>query len=124
MFYHIPKTAGGSIQIGSGTSIGRDVVISSASEITIGEECLFSFRVSIIDHDHEFIKGISPVSSEIGHRKTIHIGNRTFVGANTTILKGTRIGNDCIIGANSLVSGEFPDNTIVGGVPARIIRHR
>jgi acetyltransferase-like isoleucine patch superfamily enzyme len=90
----------------------------------IGEECLFSYRVSIIDHDHEFIKGNSPVSSEIGQKKAIHIGNRTFVGANTTVLKGTRIGNDCIIGANSLVSGEFPDNTIVGGVPARIIRHR
>jgi acetyltransferase-like isoleucine patch superfamily enzyme len=70
------------------------------------------------------VKGKSPLSVEVGDDKPIQIWNRTFIGANTTILKGTRIGNDCIIGANSVVSGEFPDNTIVAGVPARIIRHR
>jgi Acetyltransferase (isoleucine patch superfamily) len=51
----------------------------------------------------------------------IILGNEVYVGVNTTILFGTKIGNRCIIGACSLVKGEFPDNSVIAGVPAKVI---
>lgn len=110
---------GGSISIGTGCSIGRDVVISSASSIAIGNDCLVSYRVSILDHDHEFSEGKTPVNSQPGERGDIVIEDRCFIGANAVILKGVRIGHDSIIGAGSIVTRSFPPLSILVGSPAR-----
>ena len=55
--------------------------------------------------------------------KEIHVGRDTFIGARSFILPGTNIGNNCIIGAGSVVSGNVPDNCIYAGNPARFIMH-
>ncbi|NBO54022.1 MAG: acyltransferase, partial [Actinobacteria bacterium] len=54
----------------------------------------------------------------------ISIGPRTFIGSNSTILKGAKIGSDCIIGASSVVVGDIPDRCVAAGVPARVVRCR
>ncbi len=112
------------VSIGAGCSIGRDVVISAANSIVIDEGCLFSYRVSILDHDHAFELGVSPVGSKIGNISPVVIGARSFLGANVTVLKGTTIGHDCIVGANSVVKGKFPPESIIVGNPARVIGNR
>jgi len=63
----------------------------------------------------------------IGHRATIHgctIGANTLVGMGATVLNGARIGANCLIGANALVTEgkEFPDNSLIVGAPAKVIR--
>ena len=112
------------VTIGARTSIGRDVVISAASSITIGNDCLLSYRVSLIDHDHDFECGKSPVSTKVTNAKGINIGDRTFVGANSIILKGVTIGEDSIVGAGSIVTKSFPPKSIVAGNPASLIGSR
>ena len=119
----IGETNGG-IAIGSETSIGRDCVISCASRIRIGEGCLFSYRVSILDHDHEFDFGRSPVGSRIGESRPISIGARTFIGCNSTILKGVALGEDVIVAANSVVTKSFDSGSVIAGVPATLIALR
>lgn len=52
----------------------------------------------------------------------MRIGNNCWIGAKTTILDGTIIGNHCVVAAGAVVKGIFPDNVIIGGVPARIIK--
>ena len=115
---------GSKVMIGERCSVGRDVVISAASSVSIGNDCLLSYRVTIVDHDHYFKLGESPVGYRTDHSSAVLIGNRTFIGANSTILKGVVIGEDSIIGANSVVTESFPKNSIVAGNPAKVIRVR
>ena len=54
----------------------------------------------------------------------LKVGCNCWIGAKVTILDGARVGNGCIIAAGAVVRGEFPDNVIIGGVPAKIIKVR
>ena len=51
------------------------------------------------------------------------IGNDCFIGMNSIILKGTTLGNNVIVGAGSVVHGHFPDNVIIAGNPAKIVKY-
>ena len=84
--------------------------------IEIGEECTISTNVFIIAHD-------ASTSSAIGYSKVgrITIGNRVYIGHNSTILCGVSIGDNAIIGANSLVNRDVPANTVYAGNPAKYI---
>jgi acetyltransferase-like isoleucine patch superfamily enzyme len=115
---------GGEILIGGSSAIGRDAVFSAAELIEIGESCLISFRVTIVDHDHDFALGNSPATLGISNPRGVRIGARSFVGANSTILKGVQIGPDSIIAAGSVVTKSFPPRSVIGGNPARLIKVR
>lgn len=52
------------------------------------------------------------------------IGNNCWIGAKATILDGTSIGNGCVVAAGAVVTGCFPDDVVIGGVPARILKER
>jgi len=84
--------------------------------ISIGDDVTLSNKVQILAHD-------DTTRTYLGYGRIapVTIGDRVFVGANTTILMNTTIGNDVIIGAGSLVTGNIPDDSIVAGVPARVI---
>lgn len=84
--------------------------------ITIGDDVTLSNKVQILAHDDT-----TRIYTGYGRIAPVKIGDRVFVGANSTILMNTTIGNDVIIGAGSLVTGNIPDNSIVAGVPAKII---
>ena len=84
--------------------------------ITIGDDVTLANKVQILAHDDSI--RIYTGYSRIG---TVNIGDRVFVGANSTILMNTKIGNDVIIAAGSVVTKDIPDNCIVAGVPAKII---
>lgn len=113
----------GKINIGNGTNIGRFSNISSAKNITIGKKCLVSYNVSILDHDHNLNqKNISPIDSGIIPGKDILIGDHCFIGAHSFILKGVKLGRQCVVGANSVVTTSFPDYSIIAGNPAKLIK--
>lgn len=103
----------GEIDVGAGTNMGKDVTISSTNKITIGKNCLFGYRVSILDHDHT-TRGLSS-------GKKIAIGNNCSIGAQSFILKGVTLGDGCVVGAGSVVTKSFPAGSVVAGNPAKKI---
>lgn len=109
-------------------SIGENVGISGTtvygSDIVIGDYTIIGANSKIIDfdfHSTDYLERRTDSQKSI-KSKPIRIGNDVFIGCNTIILKGTIIGDRCIIGAGSVVSGEFPNDTIIAGNPARVIK--
>ncbi len=118
-----PGTPNGKILIGSGTQIGRQVVMSACRKIEIGKKCLVSYNVSFMDHDHDFSRiDVSPMDSGITKGREITIEDNCFIGAHSFILKGVKLGKHCVVGANSVVADSFPENSVIAGNPAKLIR--
>lgn len=112
------------INYGKHTKIGKNVFINfdctflDLGGITIEDGVLIAPKVSLLSEGH-------PISPENRHSlvpKPIHIKKNAWIGANTTILQGVTIGENSVIAAGSVVSNDVPDNVIVGGTPAKIIK--
>jgi len=115
----------GEIIIGSGTNIGRNVTISSKKSIDIGKNCLFSYNVSLLDHNHSFKDRNTPIIYQgVTTGKKIVIGDGCFIGAHSFILPGVCLGNNVVVGANSVVTKSFPNFGVIAGNPAKIIKMR
>lgn len=115
---------GGKISIGEECGISGSTIYAFDS-IKIGDYTRVGANCKIIDNDFH------PVELEYRHkglneqytrRSPIVIGDDCFIGMNSIILKGTTLGNNVIVGAGSVVHGTFPDNCIIAGNPARIVK--
>lgn len=111
------------IYIQDNVSIGQNFhVVSYDRELVIGENTTISANVFIsnVNHDYKEID-VHSLEQRMIVKETV-IGNYCFIGYGAVILPGTKLGKQCIVGANSVVSGEFPDYCVLAGSPARIIR--
>lgn len=111
---------------GKSIKIGKNCFINSFTcilgEIEIGNNVLIGPNVSIIALDHDYSEQIIKNKKYIFDK--VHIGDNVWIGANCTILKGVVIGSGSIIGAGSVVTHSIPENVIVVGNPAKILRKR
>lgn len=91
--------------------------------ISIGNSTTISEQVVFLTHDYSIAKGLKAIDSEIYGRflKPIHVGTNSFIGMRTILLPGTTIGNNCIVGAGAVVKGNFSDNVVIAGNPAKVI---
>jgi acetyltransferase-like isoleucine patch superfamily enzyme len=110
------------IYINAHTYINRNTFLDAILSITIGKHCAIGPGCYITDHDHGQDLSLPPLQQPMIAKPT-QIGDRVWIGANVTVLKGVTIGNDAVIGAGSVVTKNVPAGTIVAGVPAKPIKH-
>lgn len=111
----------GKLYIGDDTSFEQCCHIISAKNVVIGKDCVFSSFVYISDCSHTYIVNKKIMGSDLDI-KPVCIGNHCFVGIGSCIMPGVTIGNNVVIGANSVVTSDIPDNSMAVGSPARIIK--
>jgi acetyltransferase-like isoleucine patch superfamily enzyme len=144
---------GGSISIGNGVCIGKNSALSVAGEgmmlaigdrttffstvylsgmISIGIDCLFGPNVTILSGEH-VIEDRRPIRIQDaeylalhGHppHKPVSIGDDCWIGVNSVILPGVTLGKGCVVAAGAVVASSFSEYSIVGGVPARLLKYR
>ena len=98
-------------KIGRNTSVNCNNIIACREKIVIGRDVQFSPNVQIYDHDHDF-RAEGGVKAGKYKTEPIEIGNNVWIGANTVILRGTKIGDNAVIGSGSIVKGEVPADSV------------
>ena len=113
----------GAITIQDNVSIGQNFHITSKDiNLVIGKDTTISGNVFITNIDHEYKQiGKHIMNQQYLVKKTI-IGENCFIGYGAGIQAGTVLGKQCIVGANAVVRGQFPDYCVIAGIPARIIK--
>lgn len=114
---------GGTIQVKDNTSIGQNVHITSQDDdLIIGENCTILANTFITNIDHDYREIDVHILKQKRIIRHTEIGENCFIGMGAAIQAGTVLGKQCIVGANSVVRGTFPDYCVIAGVPAKIIR--
>jgi acetyltransferase-like isoleucine patch superfamily enzyme len=115
---------GESIRIGNNVGIGEFAYLGGAGGLEIGDDCIIGQYLSCHPENHVADKLDEPIRLQGVTRKGIRIGNNCWIGSKVTILDGVTIGDGCILAAGTVVTKSFPANSIIGGVPAKIIKSR
>lgn len=115
--------------IGKNCKIGDRVHIAAGEKVTIGDNCLMASNIYISDIHHGDYSGVFeysspdiPPDSRPLFTRPVSIGYNVWIGENVCILPGITIGDGCVIGANSVVNKDTPDNCIVAGSPAKVLK--
>ena len=108
---------GAVLRIGKGTYLNRNTVVIAHKLVDIGSNCAISWDVVIMDSDMHFM-----TPDGVEDNKPVIIEDNVWIGCRCIILKGVRIGKGAIVAAGAIVTKDVPSYTIVGGVPARVLR--
>lgn len=114
--------AKGSITLGDHTTVGPYSYIDGDGHIEIGSHVRMGPHVCIFSADHEFSDPSLPIWKQGMRRAKVVIGDDVWIGAGVIILAGVTIGSRCILAAGAVVTKDIPGGSVVGGVPAKVIK--
>lgn len=100
------------LEIGENVSLNHGCIFTCHEYIKIGNDVQFGPNVLIYDHDHDFRKK-NGLKELFFKTSPVQIGNNVWIGANVVILRGSKIGDNCVIAAGSIIKGSFNDNSVV-----------
>jgi len=113
------------LSVGDNSWIGHGCGLTVGSRISIGRDCLFGVGVRVLDtpgHPTDPGQRLEKLPAPIEAVRPVVIGDNVWIGAYATILPGVTIGNGSVIGTGSVVTKSVPENALVAGNPARVIR--
>ena len=114
----------GEVSIGAKTVMGQDCTISAFQHISIGRECILADRVMLIDFDHGVTEVDRPIRLQGIYKRDVRVGHNVWIGYGACVLRGVKVGDNSVIGTGAVLTKEVPENAVVAGVPARVIRMR
>jgi acetyltransferase-like isoleucine patch superfamily enzyme len=114
----------GEASIGAKTVIGQECTISAYQHVSIGRECIIADRVMLIDFDHGVTEVERPIREQGIYKRDVRVGHNVWIGYGACILRGVSVGDNSVIGTSSVVTRDVPENAVVAGAPARVLRMR
>jgi acetyltransferase-like isoleucine patch superfamily enzyme len=114
----------GLVEIGQKTVMGQECTITAYQHIRIGQQCVIADKAMFIDFDHGVVEVERPIRAQGIYKRDVEVGSNVWIGYGACVLRGVRVGDNSIIGTNSVVTKDVPANAVVGGIPARILRMR
>ncbi|HEY2160279.1 MAG TPA: acyltransferase [Solirubrobacteraceae bacterium] len=114
----------GEVEIGAKSVLGQECTISAFQHVSIGRECIVADRVMLIDFDHGVVEVERPIRLQGIYKRDVNVGHNTWIGYGACVLRGVIVGDNAVIGTSAVVTTDVPDNAVVAGIPARVIRMR
>lgn len=114
----------GSLRIGDEVVFGNDNTLNCYLDVEIGAATLIADWVYVVDFDHRTDDVHLPIKDQGIVKSPVRIGPGSWLGTKVTVLRGSRVGRGCVLGAHAVVRGEVPDYTVAVGSPARVVRNR
>jgi acetyltransferase-like isoleucine patch superfamily enzyme len=114
----------GEVSIGAKTVIGQECTISAFQRVSIGRECIIADRVMLIDFDHGVTEVERPIRLQGIYKRDVEVGHNVWVGYGACILRGVTVGENSIIGTSAVLTSSFAPNSVITGIPGRVIRMR
>ncbi len=111
------------VSIGQRCVIGRGSHLVGHWRIELGDEIQTGPYVYITDQNHSYEDPEAPIGWQRPVERAVSIGSGSWLGANVVILPGTHLGRNTTVAAGAVVRGQFPERVVLGGVPARVLRH-
>lgn len=118
------RELGCGIRIGSHVGFAQNAFIAVRGPVEIGDDCIFGPNVAIHSENHVFAAPDTPIRLQGATREGVHIGRDCWVGEGAVILDGVTVGDGCVIAAGAVVTKDIPAFSIVGGIPARVLKKR
>jgi acetyltransferase-like isoleucine patch superfamily enzyme len=114
----------GEVIVGAKTVLGQECTISAYQHVSIGRECIVADRVMLIDFDHGVTEVERPIRLQGIYKRDVRVGHNVWIGYGACILRGVKVGDNSVIGTSAVVTKPVPDNAVVAGSPARVVRQR
>ena len=113
---------GAYIRIGNRVGLGDFAHLGGAGGLEIGDDCIIGAYLSCHPENHIYDEPALPIRLQGVSRRGIKIGNNCWIGAKVSILDGVTVGDNCIIAAGAVVTKSMPSNSIIAGIPAKVIK--
>jgi acetyltransferase-like isoleucine patch superfamily enzyme len=118
------QSIGKGIKIGDRTTFGSDCIFGAAGGIVIGKDVIAGQYIRFHSENHNYSDVNRLIREQGVTHQGIQIGNNCWIGAGVVFLDGAELGDGCVVGANAVVTKKFPRNTVIAGIPAKIVRNR
>jgi acetyltransferase-like isoleucine patch superfamily enzyme len=114
----------GNLRIGDKVVFGAKNTFNSYLDIDIGDDCIFADWIYVCDFDHRYEDMTMTIKKQGITKSPVRIGANCWIGEKSTILRGVTVGEGSVIASHALVNRDVPPNSIVGGVPAKVLKTR